>query len=79
MISTEYESEAFSMNCEKYPVVLYPKHVQEILGWPKDQVYNLFRSRKFPSEKVGSKHIIPKGRFLEWLGEKATELENGGV
>lgn len=57
------------MDYDKYPKILYPKHVQEILGWAKDQVYNLFRSKSFPSEKIGGKHIIPKARFLEWLGE----------
>ncbi len=57
------------MGYENYPPVLTPKHVQEILGWRKDQVYNLFRSKKFPSERIGSKYIIPKARFLDWLGE----------
>lgn len=59
------------MNYNDYPVILTPKHVQEILGWKKDQVYNLFRSKKFPSEKIGGKYIIPKARFLNWLGEKS--------
>jgi hypothetical protein len=59
------------MEYDKYPKVLTPKDVQEILNWSKDQVYCLFKSRKFPSEKIGkSKYIIPKDRFLEWLGVK---------
>ena len=58
------------MDYSKYPQVLCPKHVQEILGLPKDQVYNLFRSKNFPSERIKSKHIIPKPRFLDWLGVK---------
>ena len=57
------------MDYDKLPMILAPKDVQEILGWRKDQVYRLFRSKKFPSEKVGSKYIIPKPRFLAWLGE----------
>lgn len=58
------------VNAENLPKILTPKDVQEILGWQKDQVYNLFRSKSFPSERIGSKHIIPKARFLRWLGEK---------
>lgn len=64
------------MKLENYPPVLYPKHVQKILCWPKDQVYNLFRSEGFPSERVGSKHIIPKYRFLNWLGKDESEVNN---
>jgi hypothetical protein len=56
------------MSYDKLPMILTPKDVQGILSWPKDQVYNLFRSKKFPSEKISGKHIIPKPRFLKWLG-----------
>lgn len=57
------------MDYDSLPMVLTPKDVQKILGWPLGQVYNLFRSKKFPSERIGSKHIIPKPRFMAWLGE----------
>jgi len=57
------------MDYDKLPVVLTPRDVKEILGWHIDQVYRLFRSKKFPSERIGGKHIIPKPRFLAWLGE----------
>jgi len=56
-----------NVNYDSLPVVLTPKHVQDILGWRKDQVYDLFRSKAFPSERIKSKHIIPKNRFLKWL------------
>lgn len=50
------------------PIILTPKDVQRFLGWNKNQVYNLFRSKKFPAERIGNKYIIPKQRFLYWLG-----------
>ncbi|MDP4267026.1 MAG: DNA-binding protein [Bacteroidota bacterium] len=56
---------------DKYPMILTPKDVQHILGLndkQKDQVYNLFNTKSFPSEKVKGKYIIPKPRFLNWLG-----------
>ncbi|MFA5385883.1 MAG: helix-turn-helix domain-containing protein [Eubacteriales bacterium] len=54
------------------PLILTPKDVQIALGLPDNQinqVYRLFKSKKFPSEKIGGKYIIPKPRFLTWLGE----------
>lgn len=56
------------------PNVLTPKDVQRFLGWNKNQVYNLFRSKKFPSERIGGKYIIPKPRFLRWLGVDVSDL-----
>jgi len=53
-----------------YPMILKPKDVQKILGWQINDVYKLFRSKKFPSEKIGGRYIIPKPRFLNWLGVK---------
>lgn len=57
------------MILEDIPMILTPKDVQTILGVSKDQVYRLFKSKSFPSEKVDGKHIIPKFRFLNWMGK----------
>ena len=62
-----------------YPLILYPKHIQEILGWKKDQVYSLFKSKQFPSEKVGQKYFIPKDRFWKWLGKAIPEKGQKGA
>jgi len=56
------------MDYDSLPMILTPKDVEIALNWKKDRVYALFRSKKFPSELVGNKHIIPKPRFLYWLG-----------
>jgi hypothetical protein len=58
------------MNSDDLPMILTPKDVESILGWKKDKVYNLFRAKSFPSERVKNKYIIPKPRFLAWLGVK---------
>ncbi len=59
-------------NMDSYPMILKPKHVKEILNWRINDVYKLFRSKKFPSEKIGERYIIPKPRFLQWLGKSDT-------
>lgn len=64
------------MDHNSLPMILTPKDVQIALGMPDsqiNQVYRIFKSQKFPSEKIGGKYIIPKGRFLNWLGELKAE------
>ena len=53
---------------DEFPMILTPKDVGEILNLPQGQAYRLFCSKRFPSEKVNGKHIIPKPRFIRWLG-----------
>jgi hypothetical protein len=53
---------------DKIPMLLTPKDVSQHLDISLDQSYRLFKSRKFPSEKVNGKYIIPKYRYLSWLG-----------
>lgn len=50
------------------PMILTPKDVIEFLKMPQDQVYRLFNNKKFPSERINSKHIITRPKFLKWLG-----------
>ena len=50
------------------PMILTPKDVSDVLGIPQGQVYRLFNSKKFPSERVQGKHFIPKPRFIKWMG-----------
>lgn len=54
------------------PEILTPKDVIEATGLSQGEVYRLFNSRTFPSTKIGGKHVIPRGRFLKWMGETAT-------
>ena len=57
----------------EYPMILSPNEVQKILDIPINQVYRLFLSKSFPSERVNGKHIIPKPRFIRWLGIEEKE------
>lgn len=64
------------MDYDSLPMILTPRDVLKAFGWTEcqmNQVYRLFRSKKFPSEKIDGKYIIPKPRFLAWLGESKPE------
>ena len=60
------------MEIETLPMILSPKQVSDALGISLAQSYRLFHSKKFPSEKVQNKMLIPKPRFLKWLGMDET-------
>jgi hypothetical protein len=60
------------MDYDSLPVILATKDVHKILGWRKDLINNLFRSKKFPSERVGIKHIIPRPRFMAWFSKTSS-------
>jgi len=53
--------------------ILTPKNVQMALGLSDNQInqiYRFFNCKGFPSERIGSKHIISRVKFLDWLGER---------
>lgn len=50
------------------PMTLTPKDVAQILGMTLNQTYRLFRCKDFPSSRIGEKYLIPKPKFLHWLG-----------
>ena len=54
------------------PDVLTPKDVVEATGLSQGEVYRLFNSRTFPSTRINKKHIITRGKFLQWMGERTT-------
>lgn len=56
------------MDYSELPMILAPKDVSKVLNISLNQAYRLFHSKKFPSEKINGKYIIPKPRFLKWLG-----------
>lgn len=68
-----------NINWDEYPMLLTPAHVKKIMGLPHTQTYELFKSKAFPSERIGCKHVIPKPRFMKWLGldqQRQAERQN---
>lgn len=45
---------------------LLPKEVAEIMGIGIGAVYNLMRSKGFPSICLGKRYTIPKTAFFNW-------------
>lgn len=60
------------MDYSDLPMILTPKDVSKVLNISLQKTYMLFHSNKFPSEKLKGRYIIPKPRFLKWLGVTET-------
>ncbi len=57
---------------DELPLMLTVTQVHDILGISQAGAYELVRSEGFPAFKVGSRILIPKEKFKEWL-DKQTE------
>lgn len=61
------------MNKSKYtnyndlPLMLSVLDVASVLGISHAGAYELVRSDSFPSLRIGSRIIVPKERFIEWI------------
>ncbi|MBR4959334.1 MAG: helix-turn-helix domain-containing protein [Clostridia bacterium] len=52
---------------EKYPDVLTPDHVIEILNIGRNKVYEMLNNGTIKSIRIGRKHRIPKKILIEYL------------
>ena len=52
---------------EKYPDVLTPDHVIEILNIGRNKVYEMLNNGTIKSIRIGRKHRIPKKILIDYL------------
>lgn len=64
---------------EKYPDVLTVKQLQEALSIGKNSAYNLIKSKKIKSIKIGSKTLIPKVFLIEFVENSCYNDSNNGL
>ncbi|MGZ9583834.1 helix-turn-helix transcriptional regulator [Paenibacillus marinisediminis] len=58
------------MNKTDYPIILQKKHVQEILGFSKSTVYEIFKDPSFPLLEINSRKVVYRDEFFAWLNTK---------
>lgn len=56
---------------EELPLFLNAEMVAKTLGVSPSSGYELLNSKGFPSLRVGSRIVVPKQKFIEWV-EKNT-------
>ncbi len=52
---------------DELPLYLNAKIVGAILGVSESSVYDLMRSKGFPTMRIGKRMIVSKADFIEWM------------
>lgn len=52
---------------DELPVTLSATDIAETLGLSRAGAYNLINSKGFPTLHIGSRKVVPKARFIEWI------------
>ena len=60
---------------DELPLMLSVPEVAAVLGISRAGAYELVRSDGFPTLKIGSRIVVPKEKFIEWVNAQA--LGNG--
>lgn len=55
---------------DELPLMLSVPEVAAVLGISRAGAYELVRSDGFPSLKIGSRIVVPKEKFIEWVNRQ---------
>lgn len=53
------------------PLFLNAETIAKLLGISISSSYELMREKDFPSLKIGSRLLVPKEKFSEWIDKKS--------
>ena len=56
------------------PLTLTAPEVGEVLGISRAFAYELVRSKGFPHMKIGTRILVPRDKFIQWIDQQ-TEVE----
>ena len=59
--------ESIYKNYDELPLFLNAATVAKVLGVSPSGGYELMHEPDFPVLKVGSRLVVPKGKFMEWV------------
>ena len=54
-------------NYDELPLFLNAEMVAKVLGISISSAYELMHEASFPTLRVGSRIVVPKGKFIEWV------------
>ena len=70
MKKSEYKS------YDELPLFLNAGQVAQVLGVAPSSAYELMHEAGFPTLRVGSRMVVPKEKFVQWV-EKRTKGDGG--
>ena len=57
-------------NYDDLPLALTAQEVGEALGISRAAAYELVRSKGFPHMRIGTRILVPKDKFIQWINEQ---------
>ena len=57
------------------PLFLNSNTVSKVLGVSSSSTYELMHTEGFPSLRIGSRMVVPKEQFIQWV---STHTQGGG-
>lgn len=54
-------------NYDQLPLFLNAELVAKTLGIAPSSAYELMHEKNFPTLRIGSRIVVPKGKFIEWV------------
>lgn len=61
--------ESMYKSYDELPLFLNANMVAKVLGVSQSTGYELLHGKGFPSLKVGSRIVVPKEQFIQWVEE----------
>ena len=63
--------ESIYKSYDELPLMLNAETIKNVLGISLTSAYELMHVKDFPSIKIGSRIIVPKDKFREWIDKKS--------
>ena len=60
---------------EEFPLMLSVPEIAAVLGISRAAAYELARSKDFPSLRIGTRIVVPKDRFIDWISRRVEEKD----
>ena len=67
--------ESIYKSYEELPLFLNAELVAKVLGVSISSAYELMHEEAFPSVRIGSRFVIPKEKFRQWVDRQAGGVE----
>ena len=58
---------------DELPLMLSVPEIAAVLGVSRAASYELARSKDFPSLRIGTRIVVPKDQFIEWVNRKVAD------
>lgn len=60
---------------EQLPLMLSVPDVAAVLGISRAAAYELARNKDFPALRIGTRIVIPKDKFINWINRRVEEKD----